>query len=295
MIKLLVLGLAGALATLAAPQFRASVDAVRVEALVLDRNRPVAGLTASDLRLTDNGVPQTIAVRAIARQPIDVTIALDTSDSVRGARLERLRAAALALVGQLQPDDRATLATFQHLVFVGPRDAAPAALTSRIAGLREGGGTALVDATVAALVDSLQRERPMLILAFSDGRDTASWTRGGQALELARASDAVVDAVVTRDMLPTNARRVRVDNFIEPMPQDERFLLDLTAQTGGHIRDGEAGGGLAGAFAAAVAQFRTRYEITYTPTNKESGWHAIEIRVPGRRGLAVHARRGYQR
>ena len=294
MIKALLV-VAGAIGALAGPQFRASVDAVRVEALILDRNRPVHGLTAADLRLTDNGVAQAIAVRAIASQPIDVAIALDSSDSVRGRRLERLRAAALALIGQLRPDDRATLSTFHHLIAIGPRDAPPHALASRIASLEERGGTALIDAMVAALVGSLQRDRPRLILAFSDGRDTASWTRAEQAVALARTSDAVVDAVVTRELLPANARRVRFDNFIEALPQDERFLLDLTAQTGGQIRDGEAGGGLATAFAAAVAQFRTRYEITYSPANREPGWHAIEVEVVGRRGVAVRARRGYER
>ena len=61
----------------ARPQFRASVDVVRIEALVLHKGRPVAGLGAGDFTVTDNGAAQTIAVRALARQPIDVAIALD--------------------------------------------------------------------------------------------------------------------------------------------------------------------------------------------------------------------------
>ena len=75
----------------------------------------------------------------------------------------------------------------------------------------------------------------------------------------------------------------------------ERFLADIAAQTGGRVRNGEAGAGLVGAFREAIEQFRGRYEITYIATGKEPGWHAVDVRVPGRRGVAVHARRGYQR
>jgi D-tyrosyl-tRNA(Tyr) deacylase len=136
----------------------------------------------------------------------------------------------------------------------------------------------------------------MLILAFSDGRDTASWTRADQALALARSSDAVVDAVVAGELLPTSAARpTGIGGLLAATTPDERFLADLAAQTGGRVRNGEAGAGLAGAFRNALEQFRGRYEITYTATSKDPGWHAIDVRVPGRRGASVHARRGYQR
>ena len=205
---LLALPLAVAVTVTAPPQFRASVDVVRIEALVLDKGRPVAGLGAGDFTVTDNGAAQTITVRALARQPIDVAIALDVSSSVRGERLERLRQAAGTLVGLLTPQDRATLVTFDHQVTLGPRDVSPHALDARLAAIVAGGRTALIDAVTTALVWGGGRERPMLILAFSDGRDTASWTRADQALALARSSDAVVDAVVTGELLPTSTARI---------------------------------------------------------------------------------------
>lgn len=279
----------------AAPQFRTSVDVVRIEALVVDRGRPVAGLAAGDFTVTDNGAAQAITVRALAREPIDVAIGLDVSGSVRGERLERLRQAAATLVGLLTPQDRATLVTFDHQVTLGPRDVSPHALDARLAAIAAGGRTSLIDAVTAALVWSGGRERPTLILAFSDGRDTSSWTRVDQALALARSSDAVVDAVVTGELMPTRVTRIGPNSLIAALTPDERFLLNLAAQTGGRVRNGDAGSGLAGAFRAAVEQFRGRYEITFTATGKEPGWHAVDVRVPGRRGASVHARKGYQR
>jgi Ca-activated chloride channel homolog len=291
-----VLATVAALAVAAPPQFRTNIDVVRVEALVTDDGRPIAGLTADDLILTDNGAPQTIRVRPLGRDPIDVAIALDVSGSLQGARLERLRASALAFVGLLGPDDRATLLTFDHAVSLGPRDVGAGELEARLKTLGSQGRTSLVDAITAALVWGTGRERPMLVLVFSDGRDTASWTRADQALALARRSGAVVEVVVAGDLVPVRTtQRLRVDATRRPPSADERFLGELTLATGGRVRNGDAGEGLGGAFKASLDQFRARYEIAYEPTNKEPGWHAVEIQVKGRRGLAIHARRGYQR
>ena len=291
MIRLLALGLA--LATLA-PQFRTEANAVRIEALVLDNGRPVPGLTAADVVVTDNGRPQTIRVRPLEREAIDVALALDVSDSVRGAQLDHLRGAALALVGQLTAADRATLLTFDHTLSLGPRDASPDALAPRLRALTPQGLTSLVDAVTAALVWSTGRERPMLVFVFSDGEDTASWTRPVHALALAAGSDAVVEVIVAGEATPvTNARQAQARR--RPPTAYERFLGELAATTGGRVHNGGAGARLADAFKASVEQFRARYEITYTPSSDERGWHAIDVRVPGRRGASVHARRGYQR
>jgi VWFA-related protein len=279
----------------AAPQFRTSVDVVRVEALVLDDGKPVAGLAAADFALTDNGVPQTIAVRALGSQPIDVVVALDVSSSVQGSRLEQLRTGARALVAQLGTADRASLVTFDHRLTLGPRDAAAASLDARLAAIRAGGRTSLTDAVTTALIWTAGRGRPCLVLVFSDGRDVSSWTRLDQALEVARTSDAVVDAVLTGELLPTSISRLEAGNFASAATPDERFLVDLATETGGRVHNGESGAGLAGAFRTALEHFRARYEITYTPTSGASGWHAVELRVPGRKGVSIHARRGYLR
>ncbi len=301
----LLFGLPLALAALgAAPgQFRASVDGVRLEALVVERGQSLKGLTEGDFTVTDNGVPQSISVRPIDAADIDVVVALDTSASVRGARLEHLRAATGALVQRLAPGDRTTLIAFNHRLAIGPADAAPDALRPRLAVLAAGGATSLVDAATTALVWASGRGRPSLAIIFSDGRDTASWTRFEQALSLAKVSDAVVDAVVTGELVPTGTPR---GGFNEPTfaPSQggsgargaaERFLVDFTGLTGGQVLNGDAGSGLADTFATSLAQFRTRYELTYMPTSADPGWHAIEVQVTSRRGVTVHARRGYQR
>ena len=43
---------------------------------------PVAGLTKDEFELLDNGVPQQIELMSVEAMPIDVSLALDTSDSI---------------------------------------------------------------------------------------------------------------------------------------------------------------------------------------------------------------------
>lgn len=291
-----------ALAALApTPQFRASVDLVRIEALALERGRPIGGLTAADFRVTDNGAAQTITVHPLGTEGVDVVVALDTSGSVQGERLAHLQAGTRALVAQLTPQDRASLLVFNHALLLDPADATPGILGPRIAALTAQGRTSLLDAVTTALVWSAGRERPTLAIVFSDGVDTASWTRLDQTLTLAKSTDVVVDAVVAGEMLsaanlvPELAEvQSRLQTRVQSTPS-ERFLYELTALTGGRVRDGDAGDRLAGAFREALEHFRARYEITYTPTGTQPGWHEIDVRIVGRRGTSVHARKGYQR
>ncbi len=68
------------------PTFSTKVEAVRVDVLVTEKGRPVAGLTAEDFEVFDNGVRQQPRLAAFEQMPINVTLALDASNSVVGDR-----------------------------------------------------------------------------------------------------------------------------------------------------------------------------------------------------------------
>ena len=94
--------------------FRASVDAVRVDVLVTDGNRPVGGLKGDDFELRDNGVLQKIDAVAMEDVPLSAMFALDVSASVRDEPLTHLKQAASAAIFALKPSDRAALLTFSE-------------------------------------------------------------------------------------------------------------------------------------------------------------------------------------
>ena len=66
--------------------FSSGALGVRVDVLVTDGSKPVAGLTASDFELRDNGVVQTIDVLDASDVPVNAVLALDTSASTAGQR-----------------------------------------------------------------------------------------------------------------------------------------------------------------------------------------------------------------
>ena len=64
--------------------FRTATEAVRVDVLVTNGNKPVGGLTREDFELLDNGVPLAIDNVSIEEVPFSMLLALDASASMEG-------------------------------------------------------------------------------------------------------------------------------------------------------------------------------------------------------------------
>jgi VWFA-related protein len=301
-IAALLLGAAAFLARpLQGPTFTASVDAVRVDVAVTRDGRPVAGLTAGDFDVQDNGVPQDIRAFSLDSIPLTVVLAFDTSFSVRGRSLDDLKVAAHAAVAVLRTDDQVALLTFSHVLerpaaFSNDRNRLEAAIDRLVAD----GGTALNDAAFVALTLRRPIAGRNLILLFTDGIDTASWLPPMTVIEAARRADAVVDAVILNDSsrsntsapLPAQRRRWFLDH---PQVFPEEFVPALADETGGEIMAATRGAGMRPALAQLLEAFRTRYMLTYSPANvNPTGWHRIDVRTRAVRAT-VKARRGYTR
>ena len=76
------------------PTFRSGVAIVRIDASVMDGNRPVAGLTKDNFTITDNGIPQTIDTVSLDTVPLGLMLLLDTSESLAGDAMSALASAA---------------------------------------------------------------------------------------------------------------------------------------------------------------------------------------------------------
>ena len=292
--------LIGLLAVQAA-QFRTGVEAVRVDALAMDGGKPIADLRADDFELRDNGVIQTIESVAISDVPISMMVALDTSESVAGHVFNELKEGVSAAAAALRSVDRAALIAFSSdvrltLDWSNDAGAVPKALSQ----LRGSGGTALWDATFAALTfsDDTPAVR-RLVLVFSDGDDTSSWLSRAAVLDKARRADAVVYGVEIRDAYTRRVsalqNRSGIESFKNVSSDDSPFLEEVADLTGGsrfRVTDATQ---LRKAFARVLNEFRTRYLITYTPQGVEQpGWHPLEVKLKAKKGK-VTARRGYMR
>lgn len=257
------------------PTFSTRVDAVRLDVLVTNNGRAVRGLTVDDFEILDNGVPQTPDLVSFEEIPLNVVLALDTSSSVVGQRLDDLRDAGRAVLDALKKADQTALITFSEAIareaeLTGDVARVKAALTD----VEPGGDTALVDATYAAItVADADLGRGLLIL-FSDGLDTASWLPERAVIDAARRSDVVVYAV-------------------SAAPRPPSFLRDITNETGGRFYEVASTRDVRRVFLAALDEFRQRYLVSYTPRGVQTeGWHRVQVNVKGRRA-AVRARPGY--
>jgi VWFA-related protein len=255
--------------------FSSQTRAVRVDALVTDKGQPLPGLVASDFEVRDNGVPQQIDLVNFDQIPLNVTLALDMSDSVAGERLDRLRAAAGGLLAGLRPKDQAALITLSHIVQLR------AGLTTDHESVRVAldkargvGETALVDGIYAGIMVGESDVGRSLLIVFSDGVDTSSWLSPHGILDIAKRSDVVAYGVSTRS------------------PLTPAFLRDLTSVTGGQLFEVEKTANLDTIFLRVLEEFRRRYLLSYTPRGvAPDGWHRLDVRV--KRKATVKARPGY--
>jgi len=260
-----------------APVFVSRQDVVRLDVLVADRGRPLLGLKAADFAVLDNGVRQTIDFVSFDELPLNVVLNLDVSGSMTGQRLDDLRSAGRAVLDHLRADDRAALVSFTEAVAVRTE------LTGDLARLRSAldagqaiGQTSIIDASLAGLVVAASGAGRSLMLAFSDGVDTASWLTPAVVLDTARRADVVVFGVT--------AGKVRAP-----------FLRDLADATGGDLVEVRSTSELRSTLVRILNEYRQRYLIAYTPTNiAASGWHTVSVSV-SKQSATVKARPGYQR
>jgi Ca-activated chloride channel family protein len=289
---------------LGAPQtFKSGTEGVRVDVLVTDGRTPVAGLSANDFELRDNGVLQRIDAVRRGDVPLSVVLALDTSASVEGDRLAHLRTVVSKGIRVLGPSDRVALLTFdEEIVRQSDFVDAGSDLLERTRVATAGGSSSVHDAAYAAMMLRDSRPGRALVVLLSDGRDTASWLSAEAVLRAARRTDVVVYAVQV-DAGPTATPNgpwtdmsARFTDSITRAGTRTRpdFLKALANETGGRVFD--ASSTTSGArLAEALSEFKSRYLLTYTPTGVDRpGWHAIDVKVK-RAGVKITARRGYEK
>jgi VWFA-related protein len=279
-----------------APTFRARTELVRVDVLVERDGHPVAGLTATDFHVRDNGVPQTVT-SAKAMGHVALGVAMDASGSMSGERLDLAAAALEALLGGLVAGDSydaVAFATQVRLLGASDQDNGPSPADA-LRSVQPRGRTALIDAAYAAVVLSDRAAGPKLVAVMTDGRNNFSWLSARQLIDTARRHESVIYPVAVGFPEGTKYRgpgaKVTFGEF-----WDSRVLLQTIAKdTGGRLIEADWTSDLPAVFKGILEEYRQRYVLTFTPegVGLKDGWHELDVRL--RRGprAAIHARRGY--
>lgn len=266
--------------SLAYGQFTGGVDLVEVYATVTGADgRPLAGLTAADFRVAEDGSSQTVSAFAAGEFPLSIAVGLDRSFSMAGKdnRLGVAKSAARTLIGALRPGDQVmVVAIGGETAVVAPLSTDRGAALDAIGGLDAWGTTPLYDATLAAL-DAIQaaRGRRALVL-LSDGTDRFSDTTAADLVDRARRRDVIIYPVAIGGARPP-------------------VFAELAAATGGRsffVREPAA---LVATMREIATELRFQYLLGYVPSRARAGepsWHAVDVTV-SRPDVKVRAREGY--
>ena len=266
------------------PIFRSDVASVMLDVSVKRDGKPVAGLTASDFRLTDRGVLQTISDVSREQLRLDVTFVPDLVGAVEGPWLEGFRRAFDTMRRNLRTGDRARLVLFDPRIqdvngierssveFRGETRAA------------SGGASSLFDAVSMSLIREADADYRRMAIVMSDGEDGDSFLDELEMLDVAARTDVTVFVIALTDGTTRVPQR----------PANERMLQALADATGGTLTVVQRDADLAARFVHELEEFRTSYVLRYTPTGVQpSGWHDVDVRLNRSGRFQVRARKGY--
>jgi Mg-chelatase subunit ChlD len=237
-----------------------NVDVVEVPMRVRSAQR----LQASDLRVMENGIPQTIRELHADRGAARFVFVVDRSLSMGDGKLEAALRAIANESPLLRNDDRIDLVLFNHNV---TKARAIGRGEQQLPSVPASGGTSLRD----ALASIVTRERTYAIV-ITDGGDRNSAISEGAALHAISNTKMIVDAIV--------------------LGAASNFLRDAATNTGGTLVTADAST-LQRALHALIVDINSRYTLYYQSHGNGAGWRSIVI-TPQHRGIEiVNARKGY--
>jgi len=235
------------------------VKLVSVFVNVTDKNGAImGGLTRDDFQVSEDSRPQQIAVfERQSELPLNLTLAIDTSGSVRKDMTEEADAAR----------------RFAHMI-LRSQDQMSLQLHGDYA-------TALYDAICLGSEGLGKKQGRKVLVLISDGGDTAKSMTYPEALEEALRDEVMIYSIIDVPIEASAGRDLG----------GEHALITLAEQTGGksyYVSDG----GLDKAFAQVSNDLRTQYLLGYYPAHQAPGtsFHRIQVTVPRAAAQAFNIR-----
>jgi Ca-activated chloride channel family protein len=239
----------------------------------------VRDLTAADVRIREDGSPQTISAFTAGEFPLAVAVGLDRSFSMgagRTSRLDTAKSAARAFIEALKPADQVmVIAIGSETTVVAPLSTKHEAALAAIDRLDAWGTTPLYDAMAGALdaIQSAKGRRALAYFVLHERIDVRSAL--GLALCVAGLSVLVYPVAIGS--------------------QRPAVFAELATASGGRSFFQTDSRELSATLTSIANELRSQYLLGYTPARPvaaEPSWHSIEV-VVNRPGVRVRARDGY--
>ncbi len=260
------------------------------------RNALITDLRREEVRVFENGREQEIFT--FVRQtdlPLTIVLLLDVSASQQYTLPEQKRAAAQFIRSLVRPgkDVVAIVAFRDEVLLIEDFTSTVSRLESALArvqytpptssdGGSRFGGTSLYDALVLTCRELLARQPGRrTILLLSDGEDTTSFSQVSDAITEALRAEVTIYAIGIGDRY-----RFGINTGV---------LRRLAQETGGRAYFPKKAEDLTRAFREIETELRSQYLLAYYPSdpNPAGQFRRIEIRIPTRKDVRLHHRRGY--
>ncbi len=295
-------------------EIRIETALVAVPTRVTDRqNKNLTNLKKENFRLYEDGVEQIIESFEDADAPFTVALVLDVSDSTT-AKLQNIKAAAIAFLEHLRPFDRVLIFNFdKNLVKVADGTAEDLSkIQNSIAFSQTGGGTSLYDSVVAVNRNYLSRiSGKKALVIFTDGIDTQSVRQtsasSAQSLEESEVVvysiqyDTVQDTLKTKSGLAdlSSGATVQIvtargERLPEAYKKGTFYLTSLANGTGGDFFYADTTENLSKIFARIAQELSQLYRLNYYPKNETPSGKRRKIKITVDAPKAVvHSRKTY--
>ncbi|MEO8369052.1 MAG: VWA domain-containing protein [Candidatus Solibacter sp.] len=270
--------------------FRADTRIVVCHTTVIDKTgHLVTTLPQSAFTVFENKVKQEI--RRFRREdvPVSLGLVIDNSGSMRN-KIEKVRAAALALVKDSNKDDEVFVVNFNDTAYLdNPKDKDftndITELEAALSRIDARGGTAMRDAIAMSMqhLKKGHRDKKVLVV-ITDGNDNSSITSLEKIMKESHQRDVLIYGV---GLLAEEERR--------EAGRAKRALNDLAEATGGKTFFPQSVEEVDAIAHQVAKDIRNQYIIEYSPRNAamDGTFRAIRIAVKAPGNPSVRTRSGY--
>jgi len=281
-----------------APQLRSTTELVKLDTSVLDQNgKFVAGLTAHDFRVLDNGAEQPVAFFAPVQEPAQILVMLETSPAVYLIQNEHI-AAADALLDGLATNDQVALVTYDitpHAILSFTPDKSALLAALKKVQYTIGMGDLNLYNSISTVLDwtgsSIGKKALVLLSTGLDSSPPPNWDALVQKL---RGQDIVIFSVALGGSLrggPIHKsepkRKAANGKHQSKLPSSESSgtfakgdaaLRSLASMTGGRAYFPESGSDFAPIYRQIASTLRNEYVLGIAPA-QDGQFHSLTVEL----------------
>jgi Ca-activated chloride channel family protein len=250
-----------------------------------EAGRPVSDVRQEDVRVVEDGVPQTISFFSKEEVPLSYGLLIDNSGSMR-SQLDQVIEAGRLIVNGNQPGDETFLLRFvtsDSIQLVSGFTSNKAMLFGSLDSMFiEGGQTAVIDAVLLSLDyaaknrKGMDGNRRLALVIVTDGEDRASRSKRAELAERLHREDIQIFAIGLVKQIEDGKSRDKAKDLLKFLAQE----------TGGRAFFPNSTSELVGIAQQITRDLRTQYLVGYIPANAKAGntFHKVQVTVAESQG-----------